>query len=119
MKSLLKLEEAAQFLLTLYLYDTTGTSWWWFPLLILLPDLSMLGYLLGPATGAFTYNLVHHKGIALVLGLIGWVTYMPALYLCGILLYSHSSLDRIFGYGLKYRDSFQHTHLGRIGEKGK
>jgi hypothetical protein len=24
-------------------------------------------------------------------------------------------MDRIFGYGLKYPDAFQHTHLGWIG----
>lgn len=28
---------------------------------------------------------------------------------------AHSSLDRVLGYGLKYPDSFSHTHLGRIG----
>jgi hypothetical protein len=27
----------------------------------------------------------------------------------------HSSLDRVFGYGLKHEDAFQNTHLGRIG----
>jgi hypothetical protein len=27
----------------------------------------------------------------------------------------HSSADRILGYGLKYSDSFHHTHLGWIG----
>jgi hypothetical protein len=25
-------------------------------------------------------------------------------------------MDRIFGYGLKYSDSFYHTHLGMIGK---
>ena len=26
-----------------------------------------------------------------------------------------SSLDRVFGYGLKHEDAFRNTHLGRIG----
>ena len=30
-------------------------------------------------------------------------------------LVSREVLDRIFGYGLKYSDRFQHTHLGEIG----
>ena len=30
-------------------------------------------------------------------------------------LLGHSSFDRVFGYGLKHEDAFQHTHLGRIG----
>ena len=27
-----------------------------------------------------------------------------------------SSLDRVFGYGLKYYDAFEQTHLGMIGK---
>jgi hypothetical protein len=37
------------------------------------------------------------------------------LQLVGLILLGHSSLDRVFGYGLKYADSFRHTHLGWIG----
>lgn len=28
----------------------------------------------------------------------------------------HSSLDRVFGYGLKHDDAFQNTHFGVIGK---
>jgi hypothetical protein len=28
-------------------------------------------------------------------------------------------MDRILGYGLKYPDAFQHTHLGIIGQAQK
>jgi hypothetical protein len=37
--------------------------------------------------------------------------------LAGTILLGHSSLDRVLGYGLKYPDSFQNTHLGVIGRK--
>ncbi len=37
--------------------------------------------------------------------------------LAGIILFAHSSLDRMLGYGLKYEDSFNNTHLGIIGKK--
>ncbi|TAG51385.1 MAG: DUF4260 family protein, partial [Runella slithyformis] len=30
----------------------------------------------------------------------------------GIILFAHSAMDRIAGYGLKYEDAFKHTHLG-------
>ena len=40
-----------------------------------------------------------------------------ALFLLGIFLFAHSAFDRIFGYGLKYADAFQHTHLGWIGKR--
>ena len=38
------------------------------------------------------------------------------MLLVGILLFAHSCFDRVWGYGLKYTDSFQHTHLGKIGK---
>ena len=40
------------------------------------------------------------------------------LLLAAIILFGHASMDRMFGYGLKFGDHFQHTHLGWIG-KGK
>jgi hypothetical protein len=39
---------------------------------------------------------------------------MP-LALAGVIMLGHSSFDRVLGYGLKYGDSFRHTHLGWIG----
>ena len=29
----------------------------------------------------------------------------------------HIAVDRLLGYGLKFTDSFAHTHLGEIGKK--
>lgn len=37
------------------------------------------------------------------------------MYFPGIILFGHSNMDRIFGCGLKYADSFRHTHLGMLG----
>lgn len=31
-------------------------------------------------------------------------------------IYNHSTPSEFFGYGLKYEDAFQNTHLGRIGK---
>lgn len=36
--------------------------------------------------------------------------------LAGVILFAHASMDRIFGYGLKYADDFKHTHLQEIGD---
>ncbi|MFN3665935.1 MAG: DUF4260 family protein, partial [Sediminibacterium sp.] len=33
-----------------------------------------------------------------------------------LVLLAHSTFDRVAGYGLKYFDSFDHTHLGWIGK---
>ena len=117
MKNLLKLEELALFLLALYLFTLLPYAWWWFPLLLLAPDLGMLGYLAGPAVGAWTYNVVHHKAVAVVVYVVGALLAVPLLQLAGVIMLGHSSLDRVFGYGLKYADAFSHTHLGRNGQE--
>ncbi len=115
MKTLVRLEELALSLFSIYLFSTLPFPWWSFPLLLFAPDLSMIGYVGGPALGAAIYNTIHHRGIALLLYIAGVVLALPALSLAGVVLLAHSSLDRVFGYGLKHRDAFANTHLGRIG----
>lgn len=117
MDILLKLEEAGMLFFSIFLFSQLNFVWWVFPVCILLPDLSMLGYLINPKIGAYTYNFAHHKMIAIVLYIIGFGINAPALLLAGIILFGHSSMDRMLGYGLKYTDSFSHTHLGTIGKK--
>ena len=117
MKNLLKLEEFALFVFSLFLFSQLDYGWGWFALLFLAPDLSMVGYLANPRLGAWTYNGLHHKGVALALYLLGSVTAHPALMFAGTILLGHSSFDRILGYGLKHEDAFQNTHLGRIGKE--
>ncbi len=116
MKTILKLEEVAMFAISLYCFDQLPYPWWWFPALFLTPDLSLLGYLANPKVGAISYNIFHHKGLAIAIGAIGVILASSALIFAGILLFAHASLDRMLGYGLKYSDSFTHTHLGNIGK---
>lgn len=116
MKTLLKLESIAEFLLSIFLFTHLHFVWWWFPAFILLPDLSMMGYAVNTKTGAALYNLVHHKALGILIGIIGFLMGSQALMLAGIILFGHSAMDRSFGYGLKYSDDFKHTHLGQIGK---
>lgn len=116
MKNTLKLEEWAQFILCYVLTLEIDFPWWYFWAFLLLPDIGMLGYLVNTRIGAFTYNLLHHKGIAILVVAAGWYMISEYVLFAGIILYGHSSFDRIMGYGLKYSDSFQHTHLGWIGK---
>lgn len=115
MKNLLKLEEFLLFCLSLLLFSGLDYTWWMFALLFFAPDLSMLGYLANPRLGAWTYNLIHHKGLAITLYAFGYLLTVPWLMFAGTILLAHSSLDRVLGYGLKHEDAFQNTHLGRIG----
>jgi Domain of unknown function (DUF4260) len=116
MKNLIRLEEAAMFGLTIYLFSLLSIDWWWYPVLILAPDLSAIGYLVNTKLGAFTYNLVHHKAVAIIVYVAGLSMGNEVVQLAGLILFGHSSMDRLFGYGLKYPDSFKHTHLGMIGK---
>ncbi|MDQ0780679.1 DUF4260 domain-containing protein [Chryseobacterium sp. W4I1] len=119
MKIQLKLEYFAFLLLGVFAFGQTELSWWWFVGLFLAPDISMLGYVANNKTGAFLYNLFHHFGIAVIIYLAGTAFSLPYLQMAGAILFAHSAFDRILGYGLKYPDSFQNTHLGKIGNDKK
>ena len=115
MKNLLRLEELSLTLLAITLFRSLNIAWWWFALFFLAPDLSMLGYLAGPRVGAIAYNAVHHKAVAIAAYIVGVLSGSPVLQFAGLIILAHSSFDRVLGYGLKYPDAFQHTHLGMIG----
>jgi hypothetical protein len=115
MKSVIQLEEACLFLFGIFLFAMLDFQWWLFPLLILTPDISMIGYLINTKIGAIIYNIVHHRGLSVLLFIIGFYLGDQIVQLIAVILFAHSSMDRIFGFGLKYFDSFKNTHLGKIG----
>ncbi len=116
MKNLLRIEELGLFGLAIYLNSFLPFDGWVFWALFLTPDIGMLGYLINSRVGAITYNLLHHKGIAVACYLAGYFLMIHELTLAGVVLLGHSSFDRVFGYGLKFSDNFKNTHLGRIGQ---
>lgn len=117
MKNILRIEELAMLGLAIYLNSLLPFAGWVFWALFLAPDLGMLGYLINTKVGAITYNLLHHKGIAIVCYLTGYFLNIHELTLAGVVVFGHSSFDRIVGYGLKYSNNFKNTHLGWIGEQ--
>jgi hypothetical protein len=113
--ALLRLEGAAALGGGIWLWGQVSGEWLLFVPLLLAPDLSMLGYLRGPTTGALVYNAFHNWALpGAVLGL-GWWFGLPAAVAAGAVLLAHSGADRLLGYGLKYPTAFHDTHLGRIG----
>lgn len=119
MKLLLKMEELFMFVLGIYLFSLLDYKWWWFLFLILAPDIGMAGYFFGNKIGATVYNIFHHKGIAVLIYIAGIYLSLPLLQLVGIVLFSHSAMDRVLGYGLKYNKGFKFTHLGEVGKQKK
>lgn len=116
MKSIIKLEELGLFILGIYLFSQMEYAWWWFLVLIFVPDISMIGYAFGNKAGALGYNIAHHRGIAVAVYLIGIYCSNVEIQLSGVILFSHSAMDRMLGYGLKYETGFKYTHLGEIGK---
>jgi hypothetical protein len=116
MKTVLKIEEAAMTGVAIYFLTrySLGLPVWLWVILFFTPDIGMLGYLLNTRAGAIIYNLFHHKGIALALAMTGFFLNKDILTAIGILLFAHAAFDRIWGYGLKYPDSFKNTHLGSL-----
>lgn len=119
MKNILRIEELAKLVLCYLLSLYLDYSWWVFLAWLLVPDISMLGYLINRRAGAIVYNIVHHQALAVLAGLIGLWTGGSEWILLGLVLFGHSSMDRAFGFGLKYMDDFKHTHLGWIGNAQK
>jgi Domain of unknown function (DUF4260) len=87
----------------------------WLAVFLLVPDISMIGYLANDRIGALTYNAIHNWILAGVLLGLGWWLEWRIGLMAGALLLAHVGMDRALGYGLKLPTSFQDTHLGRIG----
>ncbi len=110
-----RVENAAIAAVAAALFIKLDFGWWWLLVLFLVFDLSMLGYLAGPRTGAKIYNLVHAYAVPGILGVIAiagdvrWAAFVALLWAF------HIGVDRTFGYGLKFPDRFGHTHLGEVG----
>ena len=111
---LLRLEGTAVFIAALIVYAHNGFSWWQFALLLLAPDLAMLGYLRNEAIGSFCYNLVHTYVLPIALGLLAMLLNFELGLQLAIIWLAHIGLDRMLGYGLKYPDSFKSTHFTKI-----
>jgi hypothetical protein len=110
-----RLEGGILLALSLLIYWKLAGPWLWYVVLILAPDLFMLGYLGGPRLGATLYNLGHTwllPGILAAVGIIGGTSFALDV---ALIWFGHIGVDRLLGYGLKLPTGFQDTHLVRIG----
>ena len=112
--ALLRVEGVALLALSVLLYRVNGESWLLFGVLLLAPDLSMLGYLAGPKVGAAIYNAFHTYAMPAVVGALGMIFASPVAIAVALVWFAHIGMDRTIGYGLKYPSSFKDTHLERV-----
>jgi len=94
------------------LYARTGASWWLFAALWLAPDLSILGYLAGSCRGARIYNAAHTYTLPITLAVCALLLHASVLLPFALIWVNHIGVDRMMGYGLKYSNGFDWTHLG-------
>jgi hypothetical protein len=113
--SLLRLEGLVVLAAALFAYASIGGSWLLFALLLLAPDLAMIGYRFGPVVGAAAYNAVHAYLAPAALGAAGLALGAPTTQALALIWIAHIGLDRALGYGLKYATGFGDSHLGRSG----
>ncbi len=111
---LLRLEGAVALMLALVLYREIGEPWVRFAILLLAPDLSLVGYFGGRRTGAIAYNLAHTYAIPALLFAAGLVLAHAGLMSIGLIWGAHIGADRLLGFGLKYATDRRETHLQRV-----
>ena len=111
---LLRTEGAAVAIASVVLYFHADYPWWLLVVLVLAPDLSMLGYAAGPTIGAVAYDVAHTYTLPVVLGAIGVVADAETAVKLSLIWLIHIGVDRAVGYGLKYPNGFKETHLQRV-----
>ena len=116
---LLRLDGLAVAVAAIAAFAATGGNWWLFALLILTPDLAMLGLLAGEKTGATIYNWAHSYILPIILGAAGYFGGLGWLLPVALIWVAHIGIDRAVGYGLKYPHAIDHTHLGVMGKTKK
>ena len=117
MKQVIKLEEAGLLLLIVLAYAFYFPGHWglfaaWF----FVPDLSFIFFAASRKWGAILYNIIHHRGFIALLWIAGIYLDREGLTQTAIIFMAHSTFDRILGYGLKYPEDIERTHLGYIGK---
>ncbi len=111
---LLRAEGAILLAAAIWLYAIYSGNWLLFALLLLAPDLSMLGYLRDSRLGATTYNIAHTLVLpALLIATSFLLGNMVAVGLA-LIWFAHIGMDRMMGYGPKYPTEFKDTHLGKV-----
>ena len=110
----LRLDGLVLFAATILLFAGQHQKWWIYPLLLLVPDIFMLGYLKDSKIGALLYNIGHSYFVPTFVIYSGWYRHHPLTIAIGLIWLGHVGWDRFFGYGLKYDTRFKDTHLGKL-----
>jgi hypothetical protein len=111
---LLRVEGTALLIAAVVLYFDSGYEWWLLLVLLLAPDISAVGYLLGPRVGAAVYDMGHLEAWPIALAVGGVLADADLAVKLALIWLAHIGMDRAVGYGLKYPTHHRDTHLQRV-----
>jgi hypothetical protein len=84
--------------------------------MFLVPDFSLGGYLLpNKRVAALLYNAIHSYLLAIVLAFTAWRLADVRLKQIAAIWIAHIAFDRLLGYGLKFPQAFEPTHIQSAG----
>ncbi len=109
-----RVESGFVFAASLYFYLHLHFHLLWFLVFLLSVDIFMLGYLVNKSFGAQVYNFGHSYVFPALLLIAGTFADNRLLLAAGLVWAAHISMDRAFGYGLKFTSDFKDTHLGKL-----
>ena len=112
--TVLRLEAGLVLAFAVFSYHLLQASWLWFFLLLLVPDVFMLGYVWGSRVGAAVYNMGHTYLLPGALVAAGIATGATVLLHVAAIWTAHIGMDRMLGFGLKDSSGFEDTHLQRV-----
>ncbi|PFK47002.1 hypothetical protein COI93_02540 [Bacillus cereus] len=113
-KKIIHLEGFIVLVASVYIYSLIDFNWFFFFFLLLAPDISMLAYLINNRIGAQIYNLFHTYIVSILLIIIGVFFKLDTILMIGLIWTAHIGMDRMFGYGLKYKTGFKDTHMQKL-----
>ncbi|QTM98271.1 DUF4260 family protein [Sediminibacillus dalangtanensis] len=114
LRNVVYFEYVIGFIICLFIYITLDYSILLFFLLLLVPDVTMIGYLFNPKTGSLVYNIGHSLMLPYILLFIAYLGEFSLLLMVALIWIAHIYLDRSLGFGLKYSKGFKVTHLQKI-----
>ncbi|WP_026569276.1 MULTISPECIES: DUF4260 family protein [Sediminibacillus] len=114
LRNVIYVEYVIGFIICLFIYIKLDYSILLFFLLLLVPDLTMVGYLFNLRIGSLVYNIGHSLIIPCILLFIAYLGGFSFLLMTAVIWIAHIYLDRSLGFGLKYSKGFKVTHLQKI-----
>lgn len=113
-QKVVRVENGMALAASFYMYVHLNFPLWLFFVLLFVPDITMIGYAINTRIGATVYNWGH----SLIIPLLFFMSYLfflnEYLLIISIVWLAHIFMDRLFGFGLKYKDSFNTTHIQKL-----